>query len=47
MEVDVSDRTTLVSSPSYKRWTGQLKGGIQGLEVLTGVALYEEFALFM
>jgi hypothetical protein len=47
MEVRVSDQTTLVSLPSYKRWTGQLKGGIQGSEVLTGVALYEEFALFM
>jgi hypothetical protein len=46
LEIDVSDQSTLISSPSYKRWTGNLKGGIQGSEVLTGVALYEEFALF-
>ncbi|OBT38732.1 hypothetical protein VE00_11002 [Pseudogymnoascus sp. WSF 3629] len=46
LEVDVSNQTTLLSSPLYKRWTGQLKGRIRGSEVLTGVALYEEFALF-
>jgi hypothetical protein len=46
LEVEVSDQTTLISSPSYSRWTGQLKGRIRGSEVLTGVALYEEFALF-
>ena len=43
LQVDVSAHTTLVSLPPYKRWTGNLQGGIQGSGHLTGVALYEEF----
>lgn len=46
LEIEVSNQTpTLISSPSYKRWTGKLRGGFQGSKAMTGVALYEEFAL--
>ncbi|KIM92701.1 hypothetical protein OIDMADRAFT_139186 [Oidiodendron maius Zn] len=44
LEVEVSNEYTTVLTAPYKRWTGQLKGGFQGSEVLTGVALYEQFA---
>lgn len=45
LDVNVSSLRTIVDSTHYRRWTGQLKGGMQGLEVLEGVALYEQFAL--
>jgi hypothetical protein len=44
LKVDVSNKYTTVLSSTYKRWTGQIKGGLQGSKVLTGVALYEQFA---
>lgn len=45
LEVDVSRQSTTVDSPTYRRWTGLLKGSRHGSQVFEGVALYEQFAL--
>jgi hypothetical protein len=44
LTVDVSRQVTLVNTTAYKRWTGSLRGGIEGSETWWGAALYEQFA---
>jgi hypothetical protein len=42
MDVNITSLVTLKDAPVYRRWTGSLKGGIEGSETWEGVGLYEQ-----
>ena len=48
LSVDVTTMLVVVDQPLYARYTGTLRGGVEGdVTTYTGVALYEEFKLLL
>jgi hypothetical protein len=48
LSVDVTTMLVVVDQPLYARYTGTMRGGVEGdATTYTGVALYEEFKLVL